>query len=96
MSKKPKSPVIGRIIIQTPEEQAAEAARLLKGHFARNGTRNKSLLKKRANDYYDPRVDASPTRPGADDALLIPSRYEDRLHYRDGRIVPFPSSTQKV
>lgn len=27
-------------------------------------------------------------RPGANDALGLPSRISDRLHYRDGRIEP--------
>jgi hypothetical protein len=27
-------------------------------------------------------------RPGADDFLAIPSRFNDLLHYRDGRKVP--------
>jgi len=29
-------------------------------------------------------------RKGADDALQVPSRVGDFLHYRDGRVVPFP------
>ncbi len=32
-----------------------------------------------------------PARPGAEDALRIPSRMGDRLHYRDGRVVPVPT-----
>jgi hypothetical protein len=27
-------------------------------------------------------------RPGATDALKLPSRMGDRLHYRDGRVTP--------
>jgi hypothetical protein len=32
----------------------------------------------------------APARPGSLAALDCPSRIGDRLHYRDGRILPFP------
>lgn len=34
------------------------------------------------------------TRPGADDALALPSRINDQLHHRNGRITSF--STPKA
>lgn len=37
--------------------------------------------------YTCPELIAPAIRPGADDALEIPSRYGDRLHYRNGRVV---------
>ena len=33
----------------------------------------------------------APPRPGSLHALDCPSRIGDRLHYRDGRILPFPA-----
>ncbi len=92
MSKKPKAVMIGRIIIRTPEEQAAENSRLLKGEFARQSAMQKAQLKKLSRNY-DPSSDvaAAAARPGADNALSIPSRYGDRLHYRDGRVVDITS-----
>jgi len=42
-----------------------------------NGTTKKS-------DKYTPVW--QPMRPGAEDALKVPSRMGDRLHYRDGRV----------
>jgi hypothetical protein len=79
--------MIGRIIIQSPAEQAAQSARMLKGHFSRNVSINKLQLKKLSRNY-DPSKDlnAAAARPGADDALSIPSRIGNRLHYRDGRV----------
>jgi len=32
----------------------------------------------------------APPRPGSLKALDCPSRFGDRLHYRDGRVLPFP------
>lgn len=97
MSKKPKAITIGRIIIRTPEEQAAENSRLLKGEFARLSAVQKSQLKKLSRNYDPSRdVNATAARPGADNALSIPSRYDDRLHFRDGRVLPFPSTNQKA
>lgn len=97
MSKKPKPKAImvGRIIIQTPEEQAAEAARLLKGQFARN----KASHKPRGVSGWKvvPYVPTNHSvRPGADNALAIPSRFGDQLRYRDGRVVDIatPLKTQ--
>ena len=37
--------------------------------------------------YTCPDLVAPSVRPGADDALQVPSRYGNRLHYRDGRKV---------
>ena len=97
MSKKPKAVQIGRIIIRTPEEQAVENSRLLKGEFARLSAVHKAKLKKLSRNYDPSRdVNATAARPGADNALAIPSRYGDRLHYRDGRVLPFPSTHLKA
>lgn len=40
-------------------------------------------------------LSAPATRPGADDALALPSRIDRQLHYRDGRTGPFatPATT---
>jgi hypothetical protein len=40
-------------------------------------------------DRYEPSADmlAPPARRGANDALQVPSRMGNRLHYRDGRVV---------
>jgi len=35
---------------------------------------------------YDPRTDQHTTRPGATNALALPSRMGDRLIYRDGTV----------
>jgi hypothetical protein len=89
MSKKPKAVMIGRIIIRTPEDQAVESARILKSEFARLRAMHKAQAKKKPSTNYDPSMDvnSAAARPGADDALSIPSRHGDRLHYRDGRVI---------
>jgi hypothetical protein len=41
-------------------------------------------------------IDQSSMRPGANDFLQVPSRFNDDLSYRDGRTLQFPSTTSKA
>ncbi|MDP3650912.1 MAG: hypothetical protein Q8R67_04430 [Rhodoferax sp.] len=36
---------------------------------------------------------SAPTRPGAQDAFMVPSRSFDRLHHRDGKVTTYPGVT---
>ena len=92
MSKKPPVVKIGRIIIRTPEENAAADARAIKALNARNKATNKVALgtKKDVNFCSAKNNPAQPARPGSEAALSLPSRIGDHLHYRDGRVLPFP------
>ena len=47
-------------------------------------------------EVYNPRTDflVPSARANADQALSIPSRINDHLHYRDGRVVPVNSGDQ--
>lgn len=97
MSKKPPVVKIGRIIIRTPDEIAAESARATKALNARNKAANYAPLRRRAPNYSTAQHNpAQPLRPGAEEALAFPSRIGDRLHHRDGRVTPFPSTQSKA
>lgn len=54
---------------------------------------NSSMPNDDAEGYKCPDLIAPAVRPGADDALQIPSRYGSRLHYRDGRVVFLTTAT---
>lgn len=55
---------------------------------------NSSMPNDDSEGYKCPDLVAPSIRPGADNALAIPSRYGDRLHYRNGRVV-FISKQEK-
>lgn len=90
MSTAAKALAFSRVIVRTPQEQQLDTVRALKALNARTRAQNKSLLGKKSDRHYNPAKDmlAPAARPGADDALAIPSRFSDRLHYRDGRVIP--------
>ena len=44
-------------------------------------------------DYSGAELSAAPTRPGAANALSIPSRIGDNLHHRDGKVTTYPGIT---
>lgn len=84
---------MGRIYT-TPVEDAAHIKRT-KAAAARNRAQHKRVQPPAAHparnlwraNTYDPAQDTCPVRPGADDALALPSRIGNMLHYRDGRVV---------
>lgn len=90
MSKNPPMVKVGRILVRTPAEIAAESERAQKALNARNQAANKVSLRAKkvpfATALHNP---AQPARPGSEVALALPSRIGDRLHYRDGRVIDF-------
>lgn len=97
MSKKPPIVKIGRIVIRTPEEVFAEAARAIKADWARTRTLNKKLLGGKVRTYNAARdMLQEPARRGATQHEAIPSRMGDTLIYRDGHtaaITPLESQS---
>lgn len=83
---------VGRVYTTPPEADDAAHTRRLKAEAARNRAQHvhlrNSIFAARA-PIYNPATDlcAPAARPGAEDALAIPSRINNRLHYRDGRVV---------
>lgn len=83
---------MGRVFATSPEADQAAHTRRQKAEAARNRAQHKAGRYQHTagrRDVYDPIHDiaAPAARPGAEDALAIPSRIGNRLHYRDGRVV---------
>ena len=83
---------VGRVYTTPPEADDAAHTRRLKAEAARNRAQHAGLKHRPFADqapHYNPATDLSApaARPGAEDALAIPSRINNRLHYRDGRVV---------
>jgi len=83
---------VGRVFATSPEADDAAHTRRLKAEAARNraqhvGARYQHTAMQAG--LYNPATDlcAPAARAGAEDALAIPSRINNRLHYRDGRVV---------
>lgn len=55
--------------------------------------RRAGIYERSADSYAGEELEPYEGRPGAMDAFTHPSRMGDRLHYRDGRVVPFPGKS---
>lgn len=79
----PKKPLAS----ETPAMSAAEAARPIRRAVLLM-TRRRQRVDSRApmGAPYSATEYTPCLRPGANDALALPSRFGDRLHYRDGRV----------
>lgn len=70
--------------IKAKIHQLTKAARAAPTHYTGEIVAPRSHTNVSQREVY--RSNWSSVRPGADEALAVPSRMNNRLHYRDGRV----------